>query len=186
MTAIKPNTIDTERTNRRIFFALWPDVSVAEALHQTADTCARLEGGRPMDKDSLHITLAFLGHITDSRIEEARMVAGRIRQRAFDLEVDKVDYWPHNHILWAGCSRPPPALLNLAEVLQTQLRTAGFKVEPRQFTPHVTLLRNCPQGTSAPLPQALLWKAREFVMVESRPEAGAARYTQIGRWSLAT
>ncbi len=145
-----------------------------------------------MARHTLHLTLAFLGHIRSDRIEAAREVAEGIRQEAFDWSVDRLNYWPHNHILWAGSSQVPAALTALAAKLHAGLGAAGLKFEPRAFTPHITLLRNCP-GYEAdaeagdeknPLPQALAWKARDFVLLESRPEAGAAHYEPIGRWPL--
>jgi hypothetical protein len=47
--------------NQRLFFALWPDASMAEALATLAQQVAAESGGRPTAPGHVHVTLAFLG-----------------------------------------------------------------------------------------------------------------------------
>jgi len=185
----KPDTVTnsaTEPRTRRLFFALWPDAALTHTLHGLARELAAHQGGRCMDEDSLHLTLAFLGDVPADLVESALRVANDIQQEAFTLQLDQLAHWPHNRIAWAGCSKPPIALMSLANTLQHRLRQAEFTIEPRPFAPHVTLLRNCRQATAAAL-TPLHWPAREFVLVESLSPAdrdGGGRYRIIGRWPL--
>jgi 2'-5' RNA ligase len=139
-----------------------------------------------MDEDSLHLTLAFLGDIPADLVESVLQAANDLQQEAFTLQLDQLAHWPHNRIVWAGCCKPPVALTSLADTLQNRLRQAGFTIESRPFTPHVTLLRNCRQATAVAL-APLYWPAREFVLVESLSPAdrnGDGHYRIIGRLPL--
>lgn len=184
-----PDTVainTTEHRTRRLFFALWPEPALAHTLHGLARERAARQGGRCMDENSLHLTLAFLGDIPANHLEEACLAADSLQHDAFALQLDRLDHWPHNRIACAGCSEPPAALMSLADALQNRLRQAGFAIESRPFTPHVTLLRNCRQATAAAL-TPLHWPCQEFVLVESLSPAereGGGRYRIIGRWPL--
>lgn len=181
------NSANDQAAKHRVFFALWPTADLAASLHRRAEALAARCGGRPMAEDTLHLTLAFLGNITRPQLEAAMAIADGVRQESFSLSVDRLDYWRHNQILWAGCP-PEPRLMALAEILQSRLREAGFSLTPQAFTPHITLLRHCPHREDAGLPQPLekpmAWTVEEFLLVESRPQAGRAHYTPLARWPL--
>ncbi len=53
---------------RRLFLALWPGEAVAGALDAAGLEAQRLCGGRRMRRDTLHLTLVFLGDVEASRI----------------------------------------------------------------------------------------------------------------------
>lgn len=167
----------------RCFFALWPDAAVAEGLHRIAVDAHRSSGGRLMRLDTLHLTLAFLGDIPGGRVLEARRVADAVAVAPFDLMLDRLGYWRHNRILWAG-GAVPPRLTLVANALGDGLSDAGFTLDARPFAPHVTLLRDAQCATIPSLSEAITWPVREFLLAASRPTAGGARYEIIGRWSL--
>ncbi|HYL02781.1 MAG TPA: 2'-5' RNA ligase family protein, partial [Steroidobacteraceae bacterium] len=58
-----------ERT-RRLFFALWPDAAQRTVLAHAVRKAVRNCGGRPVPAESLHVTLAFLGSVPESRMAE--------------------------------------------------------------------------------------------------------------------
>lgn len=170
----------------RVFFAVWPDETAARALAAVGREAHRSCGGRPMRRDTLHLTLAFLGEQPEARIAEARAVADAVAAVAaqpFTLAIDRLGYWQHNRILWAGGDCLP--LAALADVLGAGLRAAGFTLDERPFAAHATLLRNarCPAVPALAAPIA--WRVAEFVLVESRLSAEGADYHVIGRWPLA-
>lgn len=171
--------------SRRLFFALWPDSAGADALDGLARAAHRSHGGRPTGHADLHLTLAFLGDVTPDRQAVAEAAAAGVAAATFDFAIDRLGCWKHNRILWAGCSETPPALAILARDLATRLRTAGFALEERAFAPHVTLLRKADCAKALPTMRTPVpWPVREFVLAESRPTPGGARYTVIGRWPL--
>jgi 2'-5' RNA ligase len=163
----------------RVFFAVWPDDASADALHRIAGEAHRTCGGRVMRRDTLHLTLAFLGDLSSDRVSEAVRVADAIVAPQFDLVLDRLGYWRHNRILWAG--GVPPPLTFVADTLSERLRAAGFALDARPFVAHMTLLRDTHCDETPMLARPVGWPVREFVLAESR----CARYDIIGRWPLA-
>jgi len=170
--------------SRRVFFALWPDPAVATRLATVASQVHALCGGRIMRRDTVHLTLAFIGDADAVRIESLRQAAALVSGNAFSLNLDRFGCWRHNRIVWTGCSEPPLALLALVEQLTQRLSSVGFPPDARDFKAHLTLLRNT---RCLPLPEfeAIAWPVAEFVLAESQLSASGADYTIIGRWPLA-
>lgn len=138
-----------------------------------------------MRRDTLHLTLAFLGDVMATRVADAEAAAAKVTASAFTLDLDRLGYWKHNRIVWAGSVAVPPALTALAASLAEALRAAGFQLEERAFAAHVTLLRNavCSPAASA-LAAAIRWPAADFALVESHAGAGGSRYAVLRRWPL--
>lgn len=169
----------------RCFFALWPESTLAASLHELAAGARASCGGRLMRRETLHLTLAFLGEIPNERVATAKAVAESLAgAEAFDLALDRLDYWKHNRILWAG--GVSPRLTLLADTLAGRLRAAGFTLDTRAFAAHLTLLRDARCDAVPAQLAPLAWPVREFVLAESRPTAAGAAYDIIGRWPLAT
>ena len=177
-------TADARADRARLFFALWPDAAVREALAAAARDAQTGCGGRATAPDKLHMTLFFVGDIERSRVETLKTLAGAIEGRPFELAISAVGYWRHNRIVWAGSARCPSQLAALVADLQGKLSPAGMCTEDRPFLPHVTLVRNArhPPRKKAIIP--LVWSAHDFVLVESAPARGGVSYEVISRWPL--
>jgi RNA 2',3'-cyclic 3'-phosphodiesterase len=167
---------------RRFFFALWPEEAAVDGLHRIAAEAHKICGGRLMRRETLHLTLAFLGDIPGDRVADAMRVAETISVEPFEVTLDRVGYWKHNRILWAGGESP--WLTFLADALDTGLRTAGFSLDTRPFSPHVTLLRDARCAATPVLQEPLAWRAKEFVLAESQRSSDGARYEIVSRWPL--
>ena len=180
----KPAPAATKPARLRVFFALWPGAATAAALHARARALHAECGGRVMRRDTIHVTLAFLGDVAVSRLAALEAVAQSVRGERFVLELDRVGSWRGNRILWSGCAQVPAAMPAMAEALAAGLRAEGFELEARAFNPHVTLVRNAlrpPHGTdTAPL----RWPVASFVLVASERDAGGANYRVLARWPL--
>ena len=51
----------------RLFFALWPPEDLSRALADGAEALARRFGGKPARRETIHLTLAFLGEVDAAR-----------------------------------------------------------------------------------------------------------------------
>lgn len=168
----------------RVFFALWPDAATAAALHARGGELCAACGGRVMRRDTVHLTLAFLGDVALSRLSALEAVADSTRAQRFVLELDRVGSWHGNRILWTGCAQVPDALQALAHKLDTGLRAAGFDLETRAFNPHVTLVRGAARAPQEAGTAAIRWRVASFTLVASERDAAGARYRTLGRWPL--
>lgn len=157
----------------------------ARDLSGVAASARKECGGRAMKTGTLHLTLAFVGEIDDDRLPELLTAAAAVEGERFDLILDRLGWWRHNRILWAGCGHTPAALSALADGLAGRLRVAGFPVERRPFAAHLTLLRNCLCERLPNLEEPVAWPAEEFVLVRSRLSDAGSRYEILGRWPLA-
>ena len=169
---------------RRLFFALWPPAPVVDTLFAEASRLATVTGGRVMRRDSLHLTLHFLGDVAETELPWIWRAAAAIQQPRFRFTIDTLGYWRHNRILWAGCSQPVPPLADLAATLAAGLRREGQGPGRSAFTPHLTLLRKANPPPPLDLAAPLEWPVDEFALLESSLTGNGARYTTLGRWPL--
>ena len=170
--------------NLRLFFALWPDAATRAGLHARARALHSECGGRAMRRDTIHLTLAFLGETPVRQVERLRAVAAGVQGEGFALDLDRVGSWHRNRILWTGPSMVPPALAALAQDLEGRLRADGCALEARAFSPHVTLVRNAHAAPREAQLTPRRWTVGSFVLVASERSAAGAHYRTIGRWPL--
>lgn len=170
----------------RLFFALWPDPRVRDALDAAAGKLHALHGGRRTRADTLHLTLVFIGELAAERLPEVLAAAGEVAARRFEMCFDRPDCWRHNRIAHLGCVNVPSELLDLVDALETRLNAAAIAFDRRAYVPHVTLLRkaDCTPQMTNPAPAPIRWPARDFVLVRSSLRSGGALYEQLGRWPL--
>ena len=169
----------------RIFFALWPSDEERAALAAWQAPLRELCGGRAMRADTLHATLVFLGDVEESRLEALQLAAQEVKGRAFHLAFDVARYWGHNHILYAAASNVPSKLMQLVEELEQHLIRHRFHFEKRPYKPQLTLLRHA-KCSDAPLPAMprVVWRVRDFVLVQSVPDMNGANYQVLARFLL--
>lgn len=136
----------------RSFIALGPDAPTRARLAQAG---ASLPPARLHAAD-LHLTIAFLGALTEQQATQLHAALRPLARRLPDLD-------EQGWALWPGTARPrvavatfglPAQLRELVQATQDTLRTMGLPVEDRPYRPHVTLAR-LGQGRPAPrvLPQ---------------------------------
>lgn len=173
-------------TTRRLFFALSLPDSLTQALVQWRAQCFAPEAGHPVAAAHMHLTLAFLGEVSEQKEHALRALAGRIRQPAFQLHLNDAGQWLRPGVVWLGCRQAPRGLLQLAALLRSQAARSGCYQSPQPFHPHVTLLRGATRPVALP-PANVDWtlSAERFALYESRWERGKTRYLQVAEWPLA-
>lgn len=170
--------------SRRLFFALWPAAETRERFASFLGPLVGPTGGRPQRPDQLHVTLAFLGSVPESRLDDVRE-AGRAAQGApFEVTFDRVDFWPRPKVLCLTATRTPEELRRLVETLNRALQSHRFETEDRPFRAHVTLARKVPHAQRETAIAPLAWPATELSLVESITEPAGARYEPLAHWSL--
>ncbi len=136
------------------------------------------------------MTLAFLGEVPADRADAAESAAASAAAElvgvTFQLRLNRLGYWRHNRILWAGTDSESAPLLALVDKLAAHLRDAGFALESRRFAAHVTLLRDAQCQDLPGLNAPIEWPVSDFVLAESQLSARGARYRVRHRWSLRT
>ncbi len=104
------------------------------------------DGMKWVPEDNLHLTLKFLGDVVDRDVPAICRV---IREccgdwEPFELEFEGAGSFPNDErprVIWAGITAGGEELVSLVTTLETGLATLGFKPEPRDYRPHLTLGR---------------------------------------------
>jgi 2'-5' RNA ligase len=169
----------------RLFFAVWPTPQVQRALSEIARRAQHECGGRAVPHSNIHLTLVFLGNLPRDRIAVLEAVAPKVQGHRFTLKVDRLEYWRHNRILWAGTRDIPEALQALVTRLQAALAGADFKFDRRPFVPHITLLRNARQAPADDRSPEVVWPAEALALVESAPRERGREYRVLRSWAFA-
>lgn len=165
---------------------------MADRLAEIAGNAAASFGGRATRRNTIHLTLAFLGEVPESRLAELCALADSVQGPSFTMVLDRLGYWRHNRLLWAGSQAPVAPLGELVRQLRNALANSGFLVdaEKKGFVPHVTLVRKIPASTEPRENQhfssfeSLTWRADRFVLVRSRLSSSGSEYLILREFSL--
>ncbi|MDE0862548.1 MAG: RNA 2',3'-cyclic phosphodiesterase [Rubripirellula sp.] len=104
------------------------------------------DGIKWVPTDNLHLTLKFLGDVNNTEVPGVCSVIHQICQNypPFQLHFRGTGGFPsidRPRILYAGVDDASGALTEIVTQLETSLAELGFKQEPRDYTPHLTLGR---------------------------------------------
>jgi 2'-5' RNA ligase len=155
--------------SRRLFFALWPDDASRRALAAEAQRLAPLCGGYPLPAENMHITLAFLGNVDETRLAPLVALAQDWPALQGEWTLDRLGHFPRPRIVWAGSQAPNDTLLMLDTRLWQALSRHGFTAPERDFIPHVSLVRQADRAApQSRLPTPILWRFDHLALVESQ------------------
>ena len=127
----------------RLFIAInFNDNTKKELLLLQEELQSRCVSGRLTAYDNLHLTLVFLGECDDREADSVIAVISDIKFEPFSISVDRVGRFKRDggDLWWAGVQENV-SLSKLHNDLTAKLRRAGFKLEKRKFSPHITLGR---------------------------------------------
>jgi len=96
--------------------------------------------------ENIHLTIVFLGSVTEETIAGVKLKAGSIAEKfsAFQIRLNGVGTFPNwrrPRVLWIGLDGEIGGLSDLRDELQGALEELGFRPENRPFRPHLTLGR---------------------------------------------
>jgi 2'-5' RNA ligase len=104
---------------------------------------AGVPGARWVPEENLHLTLRFIGEVTEGDAEDIHDALMSIRTKAFDITLAGVGHFESKgqvHTLWAGIEKNPE-LTALRDRIESAMVRLGLEPEERRYTPHVTLAR---------------------------------------------
>ncbi|HEY6411902.1 MAG TPA: RNA 2',3'-cyclic phosphodiesterase, partial [Ktedonobacteraceae bacterium] len=96
-----------------------------------------------VDPAGIHLTLAFLGELSDEQvsaaIHAATLTAPKVAPFDFRFSHPGVFGTPlQPRIIWMGVDEPSGKLMQLQQHLKLELARHGFEVDKRPFSPHLT------------------------------------------------
>jgi 2'-5' RNA ligase len=188
----------------RTFIALEMNSDVQRHLTDVIRRVARvLPDVRWVDPANIHLTLAFLGELSDEQLMSAQDATreAALQSHRFSYQLSRLGIFgpPRQpRVIWMGIEEPKGLLQRVHQTLSCELRRRDFELETRPFAPHFTLAR-----VKAPLTveeqgrfRALLegkqqgimttqhFLTSHLVVMKSELSRSGAQYTQIEKWSL--
>ena len=168
---------------QRLFFALWPDDGVRQALDKAGQSLLGKRIKR-VPAANLHLTLAFAGSVTASVRHCLETAAGDIQLAPFDLSIDHSAVWRRPRIAWMGPTHTPPGLWSLVGALRAAFEGCGLQADTRPYQPHVTLARKISRlANDAPI-TPVPWSIGSFSLIESVTDPHGVRYQRLVSWTL--
>ncbi len=175
----------------RVFLAIPLDDATRSAIESvTIPTDCPLRQIRP---DELHVTLHFLGEVTDKKLTDLRALLRQLHAGHFTLSLRSAGFFGGNgrpEILWVGAEQHP-TLIELHSVLAACLRSLDIAVEDRPYSPHLTIarLKSPSSGTAQTFVRTnqhfeTAMPVHEFVLFSSSPNTGGCRYQIIESFPL--
>lgn len=131
--------------------------------------------GRFSPEENLHLTLAFLGEYPSAgRVLDALQT---MRFAPFSLRLRGLGRF--DDLWWAGVEDSAP-LNKLAKDVRDTLERNGIPFDPKDFSPHITLLRKA-AGDPPEIPVAPAeMSVRRVTLLRSDPGPTGMRYTALG------
>lgn len=153
----------------RLFIALTLPPAVRDEVAGLAERMSGLTWTRP---EQLHMTLRFLGDVTQAQIEPMIDRLRAVHVEPFILPVEGVGTFPPNRpprVLWVGAGSGHPRLFQLRQKIDDAVLGSGVDMDVRTFHPHITIARCGPELNSA-FPQ-WLHRHAEFAAAPFRVDA---------------
>lgn len=149
----------------RLFLALWPDPAVRARLAAQRDALSMAPAGRAVRNANLHATLHFIGAVERHRIPALWSALMAVPARRVCLSACALEVWRGGTVVLQ--LQGDAALARLHVETGAVLLGWGIALDPRPFSPHVTLARAAASVELPPAPDELEWRARGFALVES-------------------
>lgn len=134
----------------RLFLAVKPDRPAEARLAQRVLAVQRALGDaasalRWMPATNIHATLHFLGEVAPARMPRLHAaLEPAIAAAPFEIELGAVGAFPAAgalRVVWLDVAKGSAELGAVHAELGRRLKDAGFTLEPRPFSPHLTLAR---------------------------------------------
>ncbi|MDU8944728.1 RNA 2',3'-cyclic phosphodiesterase [Ovoidimarina sediminis] len=152
----------------------------------------KLQAGRSIPPEYMHLTLAFLGDAPLDRLEDLHDGLSLLSLPAFELTLAGLGtFGPGPRTLWVGVLAEA-RLGALQKKVVSLARRAGIRLERRRFVPHVTLARFREGEGGAALPVLAAHGAFSLgpipvdgiTLFASHLGPGGARYEVLERYPL--
>jgi 2'-5' RNA ligase len=170
--------------SRRLFFALWPSDETRQSIVETFSRLSQPAKGRVTQLSNLHVTLHFVGQVTEEVKDCMHAAAQTIDVPGFEFKLDCLGYFPRSKVLWMGSQENSSELSELHNKLGLAIAACGYQLEARAYAPHLTLMRKSSRPGTNSADFSIPWQVNEFVLVESVSVEHGVRYQVIEKYPL--
>ncbi len=99
-----------------------------------------------VEKDNIHLTLKFLGEVSEEKAEKVKAVLDEIGRdfKPFEISIKDIGAFPkidYPRVIWVGLEKGSKESIELAGRIDDALSKIGFQKETRPFAAHLTIGR---------------------------------------------
>ena len=138
--------------------------------------------------ENMHLTLVFLGECDAKQAADAKSVINRAVFDPFDILIERVGRFGRggNEVIWFAGIRESKPLIDLQRDLAESFTNAGFSLDRRRFSPHITLGRRVVTDAVPRMLEPFGEVARKIDLMKSERLYGKLIYTSIHHKSAQT
>lgn len=166
-------------SDKRIFFALWPNDRQRDQLRNIISPVAQTIEGTAVYRGQWHVTLAFIGDYPELLIPDLQAAAAAVPFEPFRSRLDKVEFWPRAKVAVLAPTSISPELERLVAALNIVLKDLGLDVPTRVYRPHITISQRARPFETQRLAQPALVEWSDFELVESVFAPGGSTYHPV-------
>lgn len=139
--------------------------------------------GRRIPPEQLHMTLRFLGDLTERQYNSLLSQLPTMELPRFTLSLEQLGCFPRASVVWIGPTEVPATLVALNQELNN--RCGSLKLTPphRAYRPHITLFRH-PCLPELPAITPLIYRPSELCLYQSIHTEQGPYYRIQARWPL--
>lgn len=171
----------------RLFIAINFTNEVKDYLYKTImELKQQSVSGNFSQKENMHLTLAFLGEVPDSGIENIESAMDRVNGKGFKIEISGFGNFRNRgeKLYWRGIKENKD-LNSLQKSLIDKLKEDNIEFDEKPFKPHITLGRRCIMKTGfseddfAANLQTINMDVSSISLMKSRHIHGKLRYSEV-------
>ncbi len=150
---------------QRLFLGFAPTQPQREQLLQLQQSLVpRLNpDAKAVSASDLHLTLAFLGMVSESQLQPLMQLIDTLALPAFQQPLTAVDLWPKAQVCCLTDLDVNPALAKLAYQVQAVSRQLELHLSEHPFRPHISLFSKATSVTAIDKPTSLKGLALQAV-----------------------
>jgi len=166
----------------RLFIAInFSDATKNSLLSLRDELRSSAESGSFTLPENLHITLAFLDECSWKQTAAAKSAMDSVSFKPFDMRIERIGSFGNRQseaLWWAGAS-VNAVLSDLHRRLTDNLIAAGFTLDTRKFSPHITLGRRVVTDAAPRRIEPFGEVVRKIDLMKSERINGKLTYTAI-------
>lgn len=164
---------------QRLFFSLKFSHAQQQQLRAYQQQVQALcPGARSVDVSNLHLTLFFLGLVSEKQKLQLLEATNSIISQRFSLTLDRLAGFAKPKIVYLAPSTIPAELVQLQQQMATLCKAQGFTDIHDSYRPHVTLARHAVFSKSVAV-EPIRLEISEYALYVSENNNGKVQYSPL-------
>ena len=121
------------------------DVPITDEISSLLDSLRAIKGIKVPPDGQIHLTLKFLGDTDDKKVKKlcTSLREALFDSPTFDITIEGLGAFPNERnprVLWMGV-KAPDELINIAEIVDDNIKSLNLRCDDKKFSPHITVGR---------------------------------------------